>query len=80
MTPKEKAQELLYRFDRQSMINRRHNHASYTDEEKIRYANRNNTILCVMQILKSLPPFDLGLECVAKIEYWENVKKELESL
>jgi hypothetical protein len=37
-------------------------------------------LIAVDEILKALPPFEYGLQCVAKIEFWNNVKKEIEAL
>ena len=37
-------------------------------------------LIAVDEILKALPTFELGLQCVAKIQYWREVKKEIETL
>lgn len=45
---------------------------------------RNNAKRCALiavdEVIKSLPPFEYGLEFVAKIEFWNNVKQEIEAL
>jgi len=37
-------------------------------------------LIAVDEIIKALPPFEYGLEFVAKIEFWNKVKKEIEAL
>ena len=45
---------------------------------------RNNAKRCALiavdEILEALPPFEYGLEFVAKIEFWNNVKQEIKKL
>ncbi len=72
MTPKEKAQELWWKFI----------HAQATEENgnldgEIAY---QCALIAVDEIIKALPPFEYGLEFVAKIEFWNNVKQEIEAL
>jgi hypothetical protein len=65
MTPKEKAKELVDKM--------------YGDE--LDYMTEGQAKQCALvavdEIIKSLPPFDYGLEFVAKIVFWKEVKKEI---
>ena len=71
MTPKEKAQELFDKyFDQMLSFGF---HLSNRQISKI-------AIIAVDEIIKALPPFRYGLEFVAKIEFWNEVKQEIESL
>ena len=67
MEPKEKAIELL---DKMSAPIEGHSNIYY----------RQCTKIAIDEIIKALPPYKYGLEFVAKIEFWKNVKKELEKL
>ena len=70
MTPKEKAEELHNKFYK---INEGVN-LIYFEEAK------QCALIAVDEIMNALPPFDYGLEFVAKIEYWLDVKQEIEKL
>ena len=70
MTPKEKAEELHNKFYK---INEGVN-LIYLEEAK------QCALIAVDEIMNALPPFDYGLEFVAKIEYWLDVKQEIEKL
>jgi hypothetical protein len=65
MKQKEKAKEL---FDK------------YFEVTNNYYQAKQCALIAVDEILKALPTFELGLQCVAKIQYWREVKKEIESL
>jgi hypothetical protein len=67
MTPKEKAIELEKRYEDATI------EASMVDTRLL-------ALIAVEEIIKALPPFEYGLEFVAKIEFWNNVKKEIEAL
>lgn len=74
MTPKEKAEELMNKF---------YNYCSYEwyeGEQGHKENMKQCALIAVDEILKSLPPFEYGLEFVAKIEFWNNVKKEIQKL
>ena len=75
MTPKEKAFELAHKF---RLIDIRTSESttmmiSMTDAKQC-------ALIVVDEIIKALPPFEYGLEFVAKIEFWNKVKKEIEAL
>jgi hypothetical protein len=75
MTPKEKAFELAHKF---RLIDIRTSESttmmiSMTDAKQC-------ALIAVDEIIKALPPFEYGLEFVAKIEFWNKVKKEIEAL
>jgi hypothetical protein len=75
-TPKEKADELYYRYNRQLRINeRKGSYTTLTQGEKDLYTNRNNSLLCCIQILK-----ELQTEREDRYLFWEQVRKELEKL
>jgi hypothetical protein len=68
MTPKQKAEELL-----ESM--------SFTCRECDYEANAKQCVLiAVDEILDEIQPFELAWEYQSKIEFWNNVKKEIETL
>ena len=78
MTPKEKAEQLVNMF---------REFADGTDIETDRYSpkiekekSKQCALMAVDEVIKSLPPFEYGLEFVAKIEFWNNVKQEIEAL
>ena len=79
MTPKEKAEELIYRFNRQSISNNMFNHISYTEQEKKDYANKKNVLLCINQIIKVACGESDYDKSVTKL-YWQEVKNEIEKL
>jgi hypothetical protein len=66
MTPKQKAKELINLFP-ETLIE---------DDEVAKQC----VLILVDQVLKALPPYEYGLEFVAKIEFWNWVKKEAEAL
>jgi hypothetical protein len=66
MTPKQKAKELINLFP-ETLIE--------SDE-----VAKQCVLILVDQVLKALPPYEYGLEFVAKIEFWNWVKKEAEAL
>lgn len=68
MTPKEKANQLVLKYYNYIYLD--------IDFEKA----TQSALIAVDEIIKSLPPFEYGLEFVAKIEFWNNVKKEIEAL
>ena len=72
MTPKEKAFELWLKF---------RNELDFAlDFDICRTYSRRIAILAVDEIIKALPPFRYGLEFVAKIEFWNEVKQEIQKL
>jgi len=71
MTPKQKAEELIAKMTRP--INDDY-YVDYNDYAK------ECALIAVDEIIKALPPFEYGLEFVAKIEFWNKVKKEIEAL
>jgi hypothetical protein len=71
MTPKEKAEELVKKYEIQFL-----SFGDYLPTIK----SKQCALIAVDEIIKALPPFTYGLEFVAKIEYWTNVKKEIENL
>ena len=68
MTPKEKAEELVNKFYNIVYLD--------IDYEKAKYS----ALIAVDEIMNALPPFDYGLEFVAKIQYWLDVKTEILAL
>jgi hypothetical protein len=71
MTPKEKAKKIINLFP-ETLIE---------DDE----VAKKCALILVDEVLKSLPPYEYGLEFdgldfVAKIEFWNWVKKEIELL
>jgi len=68
MKPKEKAQELVDKY------------SNYTTDWDYLIKAKLCTLIAVDEILNALPPFDYGLEFVAKIDYWTEVKTEIENL
>ena len=66
MTPKEKAQELV---DKMHFINI----LSLAESKQA-------ALIAVDEIIHALPPFDYGLEFIAKIQYWLDVKTEILAL
>ena len=72
MTPKEKANELY---------NKLYNTSSHPHHVESRKNNAKQcALIAVEEIIKALPPFSYGLEFVAKIDFWTNVKQEIEKL
>ena len=69
MNPKEKAIELVAKYKNQSF-----GITTYFQHYK------QCALIAVDEIIKALPPFEYGLEFVAKIEFWNKVKKEIEAL
>ena len=68
MTPKEKAKELVDKYTQY-----------VTEINEYEYAKKC-ALIAVDEILEALPPFEYGLEFVAKIEFWNNVKQEIKKL
>jgi len=71
MTPKDKADELIYSFYRIIPLDK------MTIDFQI---SKKCALIAVDEIIKALPPFTYGLQFVAKIEFWNKVKKEIELL
>ena len=69
MTPKEKAEELFEKFNNPDTT-----HYPYVHNAQ------QCALIAVDEILQALPPFEYGLEFVAKIDFWEEVKKEIEKI
>jgi len=72
MTPEEKANNLCMRFLIQTTTD-----IPYGINKTIA---KECALIAVEEIIKALPPFSYGLEFVAKIDFWTNVKKEIEKL
>jgi hypothetical protein len=66
MTPKEKAEELVEKFRISKAITEGY--------------GKQCALIAVDEIIKALPPSSYGLEFVAKIDFWTNVKQEIEKL
>ena len=69
MTPKEKAIELFDKFNKPDTT-----HYPYVHNAQ------QCALIAVDEILQALPPFEYGLEFVAKIDFWTEVKQEIEKL
>ena len=67
MTPKAKAIELYNKYMQMPF-------PTHTDRAK------QCALIAVDEIMNALPPFTYGLEFVAKIDYWQEVKQEIENL
>ena len=79
MTPKEKAEHLVVKFDEyaESRIS-----DSGRDFDK-KYCSKRCALIAVNEILESLSSLDLhplGTYTNPKIEYWQEVKQEIEKL
>ena len=72
MKPEEKANNLCMRFLIQTTTD-----IPYGINKTIA---KECALIAVDEIIKALPPFSYGLEFVAKIDFWTNVKKEIEKL
>jgi len=44
-----------------------------------KFSTKKDAIMSVSEIIKALPPSTYGLEFEAKIDFWTNLKKEIES-
>jgi hypothetical protein len=67
MTPKQKAKELFNKY--------------YLLIDIKNYENTKNCALIgVDEILDEIQPFELAWEYQSKIEFWNNVKKEIDAL
>lgn len=73
MTPKEKCNELIVKIMSIELADDRIPKITFNQAKEC-------ALIAVDEILKSLPPFEYGLEFVAKIEFWNNVKKEIKAL
>lgn len=67
MTPKEKAYELLEKYNKDEIL---YDALNYNQAKKC-------AIIAVDEIINALPPFQYGLEFVAKIQFWLDVKYEI---
>jgi hypothetical protein len=72
MKPEEKANNLCMRFLIQTTTD-----IPYGINKTIA---KECALIAVDEIIKALPPSSYGLEFVAKIDFWTNVKKEIEKL
>jgi hypothetical protein len=72
MKPEEKANKLCMRFLIQTTTD-----IPYGINKTIA---KECALIAVDEIIKALPPFSYGLEFVAKIDFWTNVKQEIEKL
>jgi hypothetical protein len=68
MTPKDKAIDLI------------DSHLTLTNGLIEYKLVKKSASITVDEIIKALPPISYGLEFVAKIEFWNNVKNEIENL
>jgi len=73
MTPKQKANEMYNQFLNSMPHPEITNAAVYSIAKQC-------ALIAVEEIIKALPPFSYGLEFVAKIDFWTNVKQEIEKL
>ena len=69
MTPKEKATELFDKFNKPDTT-----HYPYVHNAQ------QCALMAVDEIINALPPYEYGLEFVAKFQYWLDVKIEIEAL
>jgi hypothetical protein len=82
MTPQQKGQELVNDF--KSNVYKK----AFADTDFMydRYYGLDDVmakqcaLIAVNEIINALPPFEYGLEFVAKIEFWQEVKKEIKAL
>ncbi len=75
MTPKQKAEDLYAKYEDVNHMFHKYNNV----DDIINHA-KESALIAVDEIIKALPPFQYGLEFVAKIEFWKNVKNEIENL
>ena len=72
MTPKEKAQELYNKF---------YNTDSHGNSVKLRESlAKQCALIAVDEIMSDLTYLPYGLDYLIKIDYWEEVKQEIEAL
>jgi hypothetical protein len=70
MTPKQKAKELVDKYNKDIIL---YWDLSYNQAKKC-------ALIAVDEILDEIQPFELAWEYQSKIEFWNNVKKEIETL
>ena len=68
MTPKEKATELTCKYFNLIFLDLDYDQAQQC------------ALMAVDEIINALPPYEYGLEFVAKFQYWLDVKIEIEQL
>ena len=68
MTPKEKATELTCKYFNLIFLDLDYDQAQQC------------ALMAVDEIINALPPYEYGLEFVAKFQYWLDVKIEIEAL
>jgi hypothetical protein len=79
MTPKEKAHQLVKKYYAEVLYG---SSADYS-ERMLRIfviKAKNCALWLVDELLDEIQPFELGYEYQAKIEFWNNVKKEIGAL
>lgn len=72
MTPKEKAKELFYKF--MMPIDGLHKYPMCHDTAK------QCALIAVEEVLNELPEGSIDYSIMHRIEYWKEVKKEIEAL
>ena len=72
MTPKQKAIEIVEKYEKYLYDK------NTQDEEWVKCIEC--AIIAVDEIINSLPPYEYGLEFVAKFQYWLDVKNEIDLL
>jgi len=77
MTPKQKAKELVDKFTRSQYYGCLGCGEDYDDKQE---SAKQCALIAVDEILDEIQPFELAWEYQSKIEFWNNVKKEIEAL
>jgi hypothetical protein len=72
MTPKQKAIEIVEKYEKYLYDK------NTQDQEWVKCVEC--AIIAVDEIINSLPPYEYGLEFVAKFQYWLDVKTEIDAL
>jgi len=72
MTPKEKAKELVYKFEDIEP------YSPNKDRAMCLFESKQCALICVDEIMKQRP--QLPSSYTSTIEYWQEVKKEIEAL
>jgi len=81
MTPKEKAFDLIKKF---SPCDIKHLSIDKLDWDYVvsefRYDPLEHALICVDEIMDSSPMYYTGFEYESNLEYWQEVKQEIEKL
>lgn len=71
MTPKEKAKELVNKYYSDKCFN-----GNYAED----YNAKQCALIAVDEIISSLPLMPYGMQYLCKIDYWKDIKQEIEKL